>query len=74
MRYVEAYTEFLVYCSKKLNKTVENLILEFEQTGLEDKFREMYNVNNNLSYQKYYNILGVDKYGIKGYTKAKKNN
>ena len=57
MRYSEAYTGFLRYCSKKLSKSVDELVIEFRNNGIETRFHVLYEQDSKKSFQEYYKIL-----------------
>lgn len=57
MRYSEAYTGFLRYCSEKLSKSVDELVIEFRNNGVETRFHELYIQDSKKSFKEYYKIL-----------------
>ncbi|WP_026523460.1 hypothetical protein [Butyrivibrio sp. MB2005] len=57
MSYAEAYTELIKYVSEKNEVSVDSLVKIFRDAGIESKYAELYNINNNASTSSQYKIL-----------------
>lgn len=57
MRYSEAYTGFLRYCSDKLGKSIDEIVIEFKNNGIETRFHKLYIQDSKKSFKDYYKIL-----------------
>jgi hypothetical protein len=65
LSYTESYTSFLRYCSDIEDREVDTLMEEFKVNGIEDKFKQKYDVdnavNNRVFYKSFINSTKVVK-------------
>lgn len=56
--YAEAYTRYIIYISDKYNQSEKSVVDTFRQDGTEQRFKDLYMENPDLTNEQYYKRLG----------------